>query len=275
MRWFKVFNTLVLLIAISHTALAQECSISNVNFKSGERVTYRAVYNWGLIWVNAGDVEFSVSDTLYLNQPALHLKSVGWSLKQYDWFFKVRDRFESIVHPTTIQPYWFERDTHEGRYKAYNRYVFNHSDSLLDIISHTSDRPFKREFLPLRTCTFDVLSAIYYCRNIDFDGYKKGDKIPLTMGVDNEIFDLYIRYMGKEQLTTRSGEVYNTIRFKVMLVEGTIFKGGEDLEVWVTDDKNRVPVLVDAKILVGSVKAVLTGMEGLLHPMEALVEGVE
>ena len=42
-----------------------------------------------------------------------------------------------------------------------------------------------------------------------------------------------------------------------MLVKGTIFKGGEDLLVWVTDDNKRVPVLVEAKILVGSVKAIL------------------
>lgn len=269
---FKIALISLLLISLSHALFSQHCEIDRVNFKGGERVSFRAFYNWGLIWVNAGDVEFSVSDTTYLDKPTLHLKAVGWSLKQYDWFFKVRDRFESIVHPTTIQPYWFERDTHEGRYKAYNRYVFNRADSVLDIISHTSDRPFKREFLPLPDCTFDVLSAIYYCRNIDFNRYAVGDKIPLTMGVDDEIFNLHIRYMGKERLTTRSGEVYNTIRFKVMLVEGTIFKGGEDLEVWVTDDKNRVPVLVDAKILVGSVKAVLTGAEGLLYPMEALVE---
>lgn len=272
MRWPKVITVTIFIFLISLSINAQECKVDAVNFKSGEKVTYRAIYNWGIIWVNAGDVEFSVSDTLYTGKPALHLKSVGWSLKQYDWFFKVRDRFESIVHPTTIQPYWFERDTHEGKYKAYNRYVFNKTDSLVDIISHTSDRPYKRERLPMTSCTFDVLSAIYYCRNINFNQFAVGDKIPLTMGVDNEIHNLHIRYMGKETLKTRTGEVYNTIRFKVMLVEGTIFKGGEDLEVWVTDDRNRVPILVEAKILVGSVKAILTGMEGLLYPVEALIE---
>jgi hypothetical protein len=92
------------------------------------------------------------------------------------------------------------------------------------------------------------------------------------MAVDDEIFDLFIRYKGKEQLIARSGEVYNTIRFSVLLVEGTIFKGGEDMEIWVTDDDNRIPVLVDAKILVGSVKAVLTGVEGLKSPMTSTVE---
>ncbi|MDD2278308.1 MAG: DUF3108 domain-containing protein [Bacteroidales bacterium] len=266
---------IVALLLLSSFVFGQDCSPKTINFKSGERITYRAVYNWGFIWINAGDVEFAVNDTFYLDNPALHLKSTGWSLKQYDWFFKVRDRFESIVNPNTIQPYWFERDTHEGGTDTYNRYVFRHTDSALDIISQTTSRPFKKEILPLKPCTFDVLSAIYYCRTIDFNRYSKGDKIPITMAIDNEVFDLYLRYLGKERLQTRSGEVFNTIRFKAMLVEGTIFKGGEDLDVWVTDDKNRVPILIEAKILVGSVKAVLTGMEGLLYPVESKVVSIK
>ncbi|HPF94159.1 MAG TPA: DUF3108 domain-containing protein [Tenuifilaceae bacterium] len=272
MSWQKSILSIFFGILLCSIAYAQKCSIANVNFTSGERVTYRAVYNWGFIWVNAGDVEFVVNDTMYLGSPAYHLKSTGWSLKQYDWFFKVRDRFESIVNPKTILPYWFERDTYEGGYQAYNRYVFSYADSTIDIISQTSERPFKKEILPLKPCTFDVLSAIYYCRNISFESYAKGDTIPIKMAIDNEVFDLYIRYLGKERLETRSGEAYNTIKFSALLVEGTIFKGGEDLVVWVTDDLNRVPILVEAKILVGSVKAVLTSMEGLLHPLTSKVK---
>jgi hypothetical protein len=269
-----VFSNILLLILFHFSPLsAQEngCKVSSIQFKSGETITYRAVYNWGFIWVNAGDVIFTVSDTIYFDQPAFYLKSLGWTLKQYDWFFKVRDRFESIVNQETLQPFWFERDTHEGSYKAYNSYVFRHEKNELDIISETSDRPYKREILPLKPCTFDVLSAIYYCRSLNFNLYEVGQKIPLTMAVDNEVFDLFIRYQGKEVLEMRDGTIFNTIRFSVLLVEGTIFKGGEDLFVWVTDDQNRIPILVEAKILVGSVKAVLTGMEGLKYPTTSLV----
>jgi len=269
MRFF-----LLILILLSANLFAQEnqCNVTSIPFKAGEKVTYRAVYNWGFIWVNAGDVVFTVSDTIYAGKPAFHFLSKGWSLKQYDWFFKVRDRFESIADTASLKPFWFERDTYEGGFKAYNRYVFDHSKSKLDIISQTSDRPFKKEILPLKPCTFDVLTAIYYCRTINFDNRKIGETIPLTMAVDNEVFELYIRYLGKEQLKTHNGEIFNTIKFSAMLVEGTIFKGGEDMFVWVTDDQNHVPVLIEAKILVGSVKAVITRMDGLKYPLTALIE---
>jgi len=40
-------------------------------------------------------------------------------------------------------------------------------------------------------------------------------------------------------------------------VEGTIFRGGEDMLVWVSTDNRKIPIVVEAKILVGSVKAYL------------------
>ncbi len=265
---------LLLIFTINFNLLAAQtngCAVSNIPFKNGEYVTYGAFYNWGFIWVNAGDVYFRVSDTTYLGKSAIHYKSEGWSLKQYDWFFKVRDRFEAIAHPSSLQPYWFERDTHEGGFETYNRYVFNYDKKEIDIISRTSKRPFKKEAKPIRSCVFDVLSAIYYCRTITFEGLKKGDKIPLLMAIDNEVFDLYLRYLGREILTTRDGKKYRTIKFSAMLVEGTIFSGGEDMFVWVTDDQNKVPLLIEAKILVGSVKAVLTGTENLKYPTTSLL----
>ena len=81
------------------------------------------------------------------------------------------------------------------------------------------------------------------------------------MAIDNEVFNLYIRHLGRDTITLHGGKTYSTFKFSAMLVKGTIFKGGEDLFVWVTDDKFHIPVLVEAKILVGSVKAILVGVE--------------
>lgn len=231
-------------------------------FKSGEKVSYRAVYNWGFIWINAGDVVFSIQDTIYNGTPSLHLKSLGWSLRKYDWFYKVRDRFESIVSKDSLKPYWFLRDTYEGGYIAYNNYHFDYRAAKLNISSFTSERALKQEALTLKPNTYDVLSAIYYCRRINFEKLTVDQKIPLSMVIDNEIFDLYIKFLGRETITLHGGKTYNTFKFSAMLVKGTIFKGGEDLFVWVTDDQYHIPVLIEAKILVGSVKAVLVGAEG-------------
>jgi hypothetical protein len=256
---------LILLITIPNLSFAQKtnCYINNNTFRSGEKVTYRAVYNWGFIWINAADVVFTVKDTLYKGRSCYHLTSVGNSLRKYDWFYKVRDRFESIISKDSLNPYWFLRNTSEGGYLAYNNYVYDYKTSKLEITSYTSKRKYKKEQLPLPPCTFDVLSAIYFCRNIRFSSLTNEQRIPLTMAIDNEVFDLYIRFLGKETITLHDGKTYSTFKFSAMLVKGTIFKGGEELFVWVTDDKYHIPVMVEAKILIGSVKALLVGVEGI------------
>ena len=116
---------------------------------------------------------------------------------------------------------------------------------------------------------YDVISGVYQIRNLDFDKYEINDTIPVRMIIDNEIFDLYIRYLGKEVLKTHDKRKFRTIKFSALLIEGTIFKGGEDLYVWVTDDLNRIPVLVEAKILIGSVKAALSGTDNLKFPLDS------
>jgi hypothetical protein len=101
---------------------------------------------------------------------------------------------------------------------------------------------------------------------------KIGDTIQINSILDNEIFTLYIRYLGRETIETRRGEKYRCIKFSALLIEGTIFKGGEDMFVWITDDDNRIPVLVEAKILIGSVKAYLESVTGVRNSMNAFIE---
>ncbi|HPV57680.1 MAG TPA: DUF3108 domain-containing protein, partial [Tenuifilaceae bacterium] len=155
----------ILLFFISERIVAQDtlCKFPNYTFKVGENVTYRAYYNWKFIWLNAGDVFFSVKDTVYQNKESFHFVSKGWSLKEYDWFYKVRDSFESIVTKDNFKPLWFLRDTEEGGFKTYNRYDFNHTNNQVNIVSYTSKRSYKEEYKNIKPCSFDVLSAIYFC----------------------------------------------------------------------------------------------------------------
>lgn len=246
-----------------------QCSSVNMAFQTGEEIEYLAYYNWKFIWLNAASVNFSVKEKTYKNQPVYHFLSTGKSHKTYDLFFKVRDRFESYVEKESFRPLWFERDTYEGGYAANDVYTWNYDKKQAILRTINSEHPFKTDTVQLSGCSFDVLSAIYYCRNIDFSKYKPGDKIPITMIIDDGVYNLYIRYMGKEIAETRDKDKYDCIKFSVALVEGTIFKEGEDLFVWVTNDKNRLPIIVEAKILIGSVKAVFQSAKNLRYPMTA------
>lgn len=235
-----------------------QCLKKNTAFKTGEKVTYEVYYNWGLIWLNAGWVTFEVKERLYNAEPVYHFDAIGQSHENYDWIFKVRDRYQTYFDKTTLRPLWFKRDNYEGGFEVNNRYLFDYNTNKIYTETENSDTPFKRDTLPLNPCTFDLLSLVYYARNINFDTLQINQKIPLKTIIDNEFYELYMRYLGRETIETRDGMKYRCLKFSAMLVEGTIFKGGEDMYGWVTDDQKKTPVLVEAKILVGSVKAYLT-----------------
>jgi hypothetical protein len=150
----------------------------------------------------------------------------------------------------------------EGGYKIYENVTFNQKANT----AVTSKGVYK-----VPNCIQDVLSAIYYARNINFDAYKSEDKIPFNMFLDNEVYNLYIKYLGKEKIKTKFGR-FNAIKFKPLLIKGTIFEGGENMTVWVSDDANHIPLRIESPIVVGSVKIDMMGYENLRYPLTSMTK---
>lgn len=90
------------------------------------------------------------------------------------------------------------------------------------------------------------------------------------MFLDDETYNLYIRYQGKETIKTKYGK-FRAIKFKPLLVKGTIFEGGEKMTVWVSDDGNKIPLRVESPISVGSVKVDMMSYRNLRYPLSSLV----
>ena len=254
---------LVLLCSISQLKSQEKSEIENFAFQSGEKLTFRGYYNWGFIWVAAGEVKLEVKSESYSGKPVYRIEALGRSLKAFDWFFKLRDTISCYVDTTSLKPFYFDRKTNEGDYIAHHEYWFDYEQDKIYSKIKKRQKPIKRDTLENKSISSDIVSVAYYTRNMDFTKYKKKEKIPLRILIDNEIHNLYIRYKGIENVKLKSGEVYECLKFSPMLVKGNLFKGGEDMTIWVSNDTNRVPIMVEAKILIGSVKGLLDSYEGL------------
>lgn len=220
-----------------------------------EELVYTGYYNWGFLWVKAGKVEFSLTPSeKYPN--AEQLKAVGSSLPSWDWIFTIRDTLISHYDKDTYIPYEFSRKAHEGNYHKTFDYVFNYQDSVVLGDVHRIGKYRRTDTVKLLPRTFDMLSVAWMTRELDFDKYQKNDLIPIRILIDSRIYDLYIRYLGitKAKIAGKRQECY---LFSPLLVEGEVFKGGENMKIWVSKDEYRLPLMVESKILVGSVKGIL------------------
>ncbi|MDN4163904.1 DUF3108 domain-containing protein [Cytophagales bacterium LB-30] len=263
----KILITSILLF--SFMLSKAQCFKDQKAFQVGEKISYEAYYNWGLIWIHAGDVSFEVRDGKYKNQSALHFYSYGSSKPSYDWLYKVRDTYQSYITKDTYTPLFFERKVAEGSFWAHDQAYFDVKKGVAFTSVENSSLAKHTDTVAISDCTLDVLSMIYYARNIDFSTRKKGDKIPISMLVEDAVYDLYIQFLGEETIELKTGKSYRCNKFSILLIEGTIFSDGEEMTVWVTDDANKIPVQVEANILVGSIKAVVKDMQGLRHPLNA------
>lgn len=235
-------------------------NIRNTTTRASEQITFHVYYSVAGLYVNAGTATFTNTLSRMNGRPVFHVVGDGKSNSSYDWIFKVRDRYETYIDTVTMQPLKFVRNVDEGGYKKYENVTFNRTANT----AITTNGVFK-----VPACVQDVLSSVYYARNIDFSRYKPNDKIPFTMFLDNEVYNLYIRYLGREDVRTRYGR-FRTHKFRPLLVKGTIFEGGEKMTVWVTDDANRIPVRIESPIVVGSVKVDMMGYRNLRYPMTSL-----
>ena len=259
----KKFVFLLLILSTGSRLSAGDyfCGIRNTAFNAGESITFNVFYNVIGIYVNAGTATFATTLETVNNKPAYHVTATGTSNSSYDWIFKVRDTYETFFDTASLQPLKFIRNVNEGGYKTYENYTFNQSTNTVVTTKGVYKVP---------NCIQDVLSAVYNARNINFDNYKVDDKIPFTMFLDNEVYDLYIRYLGKTIITTKYGK-FHAIKFKPLLVKGTLFSGGEKMVVYVTDDNNHIPIRVESPIVVGSVKVDMMQYRNLRYPLSSMI----
>ena len=115
------------------------------------------------------------------------------------------------------------------------------------------------------------MSSVYFSRAIDFNQYSIDDTIPMNVILDKQIFkDLYIIYKGIKKVTCQNKKVVECIHFQANLIEGTIFKADESMNVFVSNDLNRIPIYVEAEILVGAVRVYSSSIKGTKMPMKYL-----
>lgn len=238
------------------------CTVHNTAFQSGESLTYKVYYSLASVYVAAGEATFNTSIEHFNGKDVYHVVADGKSYPFYDKFFRVRDKYETYIDTATLQPYKFVRNVNEGGYKTYENVTF---------VKNTGTAVTSEGVYKVPSCIQDALSSMFYVRNLDFNHFKPGDKVPFDMFLDRQVYHLYVRYLGKETIRTKYAK-FRAIKLKPLLVKGTMFEGGEKMTVWVSDDANHIALRVESPITVGSIKVDMSYYKNLRYPLTSLVD---
>lgn len=231
------------------------------NIKSGEILHYRIHY--GLL--TAGTATLTTNKTNYQGSPHLYVKGVGRSTGAVRAFFRVDDIYESYINLQTGLPSYYVRNVKEGGYTQHLHTAFNHRDNTLILTDKKNPRNPPRKLNSVKGVQ-DMLSAFYYLRDLGTSQLKPGTTHRLNVWIDDEMFPFQLRVDGYENLRTKFG-VVNTIKITPMVMSGRVFKAKEGVTMWVTNDRNLVPVSIKAELAVGSLKADLDRYSNVQYPL--------
>jgi hypothetical protein len=179
---------------------------------------------------------------------------------------KVRDNFETWIDEEALVPWYFRNRTREGDYTASKDIAFIHADKKA---KYTNNKSENTKYVNIPSNVQDIISAIYYARNIDYSGAKIGSKYQINFIFDDSVYATQLEYLGIFNLTTRLGKI-ECMKFKPRVLSGGVFKDETPLSVFVTNDLNRLPVFIESEIMVGSVRMELVEFAELRNPFTAL-----
>ncbi len=242
------------------------CEGENKVFDAGEEIVYKIYYNLKFIWIPAGEVRFRIRDSsdVYIAE------AFGRTYASYNWFFRVKDYYKSVIDKSTLLPEMAIRDVNEGRYQRYEKVYFDQERKLAKSIWGRSKFSTNEREISLASCHHDILSVMYYTRNLEVDRMQLGEFFPLKIYLNRKSYEVKISYAGRDPDKKIHGQGrFKTKLFHPELLHSSVFKKGDHMTIWVTDDRNKLPLMIESDISIGKVKVVLKSYRGLRYSLDA------
>lgn len=253
----QILASLILLWSLS-TSNAQ----SESSFQSGEWLKFKLNYSG---WVKAGNATLEVKEATFKNRSVCHVVGKGWTTGAIKWFFKVNDLYESYFDKATGRPYKFIRNINEGGHVKNRVIEFDYEKNLAFVndLRHKT-----KKTVSITSDIQDMVSAYYYLRDhYDTETIKVGHTVKLNMFFDNEIFGFKLKFLGRETINTKFGNI-NCLKFRPYVMAGRVFHEEESVTLWVSADNNKIPIKIKADLRVGSLRSDLVAFKGLKYPFE-------
>ncbi|MDH5476499.1 MAG: DUF3108 domain-containing protein [Cyclobacteriaceae bacterium] len=223
------------------------------SFSLGEHIKYKVHYGF----VYAGEAIMTVGKDLSIvnEKPCYNVLVEGNSIGMFDFFMKIRDTWGTQIDTVTHVPHHFFMKIAEGKYRKHEVIDFKQEDKEVKVKKYHTKQKFWK---PIETHEVpdkiqDIVSSYYYLRTLDFKKMNFGDTISINVFFEDEVFDFNIRYVGIEKVKTKIGS-YEALVLSPIMPENSLFDGENSIRVWLSNDKNKIPLKVKANMFVGAVE---------------------
>jgi hypothetical protein len=240
--------------------------IKNESFKKGEMLHFKMTY--GLFTVGRGSAQVYSDYSTMNNRPCYKVEVIGRTVGMVSWVKDVDDRFSAVIDTASLLPHVFTRTLREGNYKKDEETYFDQPGKKISV--RVKDKKTGQWKTPKNYeatgPVLDMIGGFLLLRNMDLAQKKVNDTLLVPGFFEDAFYKLKIIYKGKKTIRTKIGRI-RCLVFKPVMPKNELFDGENSITAYFSDDKNRIPVKIEAEMFIGSAGVELTDHSGLRNPL--------
>lgn len=267
-----IFSLLFFLLLQGNNVLYGQCRMNDSAFSPGERVYLDVYFKWGILMPKAGSAVLSIDEVPFDGASSIRQRLTFKTTSMFDRIYKMRDTIETN-YSMNMLPLQYEKRTDEGGYYLVDRMQFMYEEDkmLIPTIRYDRNRTKIDTTHIYEGCLFDMLGVTMYLRTLDMEALSIEDEFPTAIAMGREVVEIKYRYVGQSIIQRKDNVKYNTLRFYMDVYDDAFTQPHEALEIWLSDDENRLPIKIRAKLKIGAAEVFFNRVEGNRYPLTSQI----
>lgn len=243
--------------------------VKNESFHLGEKLEFKMTY--GIFTVGRGITNIDHQKYTVNGRDCYKVQVSGETVGFVNWVKDIDNEYGAYIDTAALVPHRFYRNLREGSYRKNEITWFDHEAKKVSVkVADKETGVFgEPKVYDAPAQVRDLIGGFLYLRAMDLSRVKVNDTISVTAFLQDEFYRLPIVYKGKKTVKTKLGRI-RTLAFKPLMPQNKIFNGKNSITAYFSDDKNRIPVKVEAEMFIGSAGVELADYSGLRHPLNIL-----
>lgn len=243
-------------------------------FGNGETLTYAVGYKAKLLNTDLAEVIFKSSvrnDT----DETIRIEAVAKVYPAYRWFFDLEDSYVSVLNAKTLKPKSLTTEIKEGKHRFSSHYEYDWNAMSVKTSYRNHKNPeYSHKTMKLDNLSSDGLAMFTNMRSREPEEFTPGKKEVLNLILEDTIRSIGYKFIGRENKKITGLGTFKSLKFTCQLAtsNGEAFEDGSEITIWISDDRNKLLLMVESPIRIGSVVARLIKYENLKYALESRVK---
>lgn len=243
-------------------------------FGHGERLEYAVSYKVSFVHTDVAGVTFATTMKNKEGKVIYQVNAHGLVYPVYRWFFDLNDTYVSLLDSATLRPLDLQTELREGKYRYSSRFIYDWDQRVV----HNTFRNHKNvdsnhKQLALSDGSYDALALFFNLRCADLSILDSSGAGTMKLVLEDTIRTIRYSLLGREVKNVKGTGKFHTLKFRCQMATSTgeSFEDGNEFTIWITDDRNRIPVYIESPIRVGSIRARLLQWQNLKYPLDSKI----